>query len=79
MTFKTFIKQCIKACIDWLVAQWREAKTTANLNKEVRKYKEAAEELDPQPQPVFTEKGTFGEPGWCIELSHPAFTKDKDE
>lgn len=68
-----FFKQLIQYFIDWLVTQWRDAKIKANLNKEIRKYKEATEELYPQPQIEFKEKGTFGKPGWSIQISNKAF------
>jgi len=70
-----FLKQLIQYFINWLVEQWRDAKTTANLNKEIRKYKETAEELYPQPQIEFKEKGVFGKPGWSIQITNKAFNK----
>ena len=42
MTFKQFFIQCIESIIVWLETTWREAKTEANLNQEIRKYHEAA-------------------------------------
>ena len=57
-----------------LIELWREAKTEANLNSEISKYHKTAEKLDPQPQAEFKENGVFGEPGWFIQMSHPAFT-----
>lgn len=73
---KDLLQQLIQYFIDWLVTFWREAKTTANLNEEIRKYKEATEELDPQPQPEFKENGVFGQDGWYIQLTNPVVTKE---
>ena len=73
MGLKQFFYQLIEYFFNWIINEWRDAKRTANLNQEIRKYHEAAEELDPQPQAEFKENGVFGEPGWYIELSHPAF------
>ena len=74
MGLKQFFYQLIEYLFNWIITEWRDAKTTANLNQEIRKYHEAAEELDPQPQAEFKENGVFGEEGWYIEISHPAFT-----
>ena len=71
---KQFFYQLIEYFFNWIIDECITAKTTANLNEEIRKYKEATEELYPQPQAKFKENGVFGEPGWYIELSHPAFT-----
>lgn len=73
---KDLLQQLIQYFINWLVKFWREAKTTANLNEEIRKYKEATEELDPQPQPEFKENGVFGQDGWYIQLTNPVVTKE---
>jgi hypothetical protein len=73
MGLKEFFNQLIKHFLDLLLQLWQEAKTEANLNSEISKYHKAAEELDPQPQAEFKENGVFGEPGWYIEMSHPAF------
>ena len=74
MEISKLLNQLIQYVFDWLLELWREAKTEANLNSEISKYHKAAEELDPQPQAEFKENGVFGEPGWYIEISHPAFT-----
>jgi hypothetical protein len=74
MEISKLLNQLIQYVFDWLLELWREAKTEANLNSEISKYHKAAEELDPQPQAEFKENGVFGEPGWSIEISHPAFT-----
>jgi hypothetical protein len=74
MDLKKFFIQLIEHFFNWIIDEWRTAKTTANLNQEIRKYHEAAEELDPQPQVEIKENGVFGEPGWFIEISNPAFT-----
>ena len=79
MTFKQFFIQCIESIIVWLETTWREAKTEANLNQEICKYHEAAEELDPQLQPEFTENGVFGEDGWYIEIRNPVIDPDLDK
>lgn len=73
MGLKEFFNQLIKHFLDLLLQLWQEAKTEANLNSEIFKYHKAAEELDPQPQAEFKENGVFGETGWYIEMSHPAF------
>jgi hypothetical protein len=73
MEITKLFNQLIQYVLDWLLELWREAKTKANLNSEIFKYHKAAEELEPQPQAEFKENGVFGEPGWFIELSHPAF------
>jgi trehalose/maltose hydrolase-like predicted phosphorylase len=77
MNLNQFFSQLIKYLLEWLQELWREAKTEANLNSEISKYHKAAEELDPQPQAEFKENGVFGEEGWYIELSHPAFTNSQ--
>jgi trehalose/maltose hydrolase-like predicted phosphorylase len=80
MGVNQFFSQLIKYLLEWLQELWREAKTEANLNSEISKYHKAAEELDPQPQIEFKENGVFGEEGWYIELSHPAFNDpDRDK
>jgi hypothetical protein len=71
---KLFFTQLIEYFLNWIIDEWRTAKTTANLNEEIRKYKEAAEELYPQPQIEIKENGVFGEEGWFIEISNPAFS-----
>jgi len=76
MTFKQFFIKCIESLIIWLETTWREAKTEANLNQEIRKYHEAAEELDPQLQPEITENGVFGEDGWYIEIRNPVVDRN---
>ena len=73
MEVTKLFNQLIQYVLDWLLELWREAKTEANLNSEISKYHKVAEELEPQPQAEFKENGVFGEPGWFIELSHPAF------
>jgi len=73
MGLKEFFNHLIKHFLDLLLQLWQEAKTEANLNSEISKYHKAAEKLDPQPQAEFKENGVFGEPGWYIEMSHPAF------
>ncbi len=80
MEISKLLNQLIQYVFDWLLELWREAKTEANLNSEISKYHKAAEELDPQPQAEFKENGVFGEEGWYIEISHPAFTSpDRDK
>ena len=74
MGLKEFFNQLIKYFLNLLLQLWQEAKTEANLNSEIAKYHKAAEELDPQPQAEFKENGVFGEPGWYIQMSHPAFS-----
>ena len=71
---KLFFTQLIEYFLNWIIDEWRTAKTTANLNEEIRKYKEATEELYPQPQIEIKENGVFGEEGWFIETSNPAFS-----
>jgi len=77
MNLNQFFTQLIKYLFEWLQDLWREAKTEANLNSEISKYHKAAEELDPQPQIEFKENGVFGEEGWYIEISNPAFTSSQ--
>lgn len=79
MGLKEFFNQLIKHFLNLLLQLWQEAKTEANLNSEISKYHKAAEELDPQPQAEFKENGVFGEPGWYIEMSHPAFTNSQPQ
>lgn len=71
---KLFFTQLIEYFLNWIIDEWRTAKTTANLNEEIRKYKEATEELYPQPQIEIKENGVFGKEGWYIEISNPAFS-----
>lgn len=77
MEISKLLNQLIQYVFDWLLELWKEAKTEANLNSEIFKYQKTAEELDPQPQIEFKENGVFGEPGWYIEISHPAFTNSQ--
>jgi hypothetical protein len=79
MTFKQFFIKCIESLIIWLKTTRREVRTRANLNEEIYKYHEAAEELDPQLQPEITENGVFGEDGWYIEIRNPIIDPNLDK
>ena len=79
MTFKQFLIKCIESLIIWFETTWRKAKTEANLNQEIRKYHEAAEELNPQLQPEIIENGVFGEDGWYIEIRNPVVDRNLDK
>ena len=76
---KLFFTQLIEYFLNWIIDEWRTAKTTANLNEEIRKYKEATEELYLQPQIEIKENGVFGEEGWFIEISNPAFSSQRPD
>ena len=72
------LSHLITGLIEWLHKMWIDGKilqVMADVDKDIDKIKSTWEENDREITPHIVETGVFGDEGWSIQISNPAFER----